>query len=189
MTELNKCKDDILVDLTINKLVSDYGIDKNILLNKLIKVDKKEVVKPVINIKKRKKKDEQIYSLLCYYMMNDIKYIKLYEQELSFVPNEEYMALASDLLAFYIKYNYINIADFISYEVSNDSYELALSVIDEFINNELSDLEYVGVIEKIKNNICEDKIKNLKEKLKVTTDINEKLSIADEIAKLKKDVC
>ena len=71
----------------------------------------------------------------------------------------------------------------------NDSYELALSVIDEFINNELSDLEYVGVIEKIKNNICEDKIKNLKEKLKVTTDINEKLSIADEIAKLKKDVC
>ena len=122
-------------------------------------------------------------------MMNDIKYIKLYEQELSFVPNEEYMALASDLLAFYIKYNYINIADFISYEVSNDSYELALSVIDEFINNELSDLEYVGVIEKIKNNICEDKIKNLKEKLKVTTDINEKLNIADEIAKLKKDVC
>ncbi len=189
LTELNKCKDDILIDLTINKLVSDYGIDKNILLNKLIKVDKKEAVKPVINIKKRKKKDEQLYSLLCYYMMNDIKYIKLYEQELSFVPNEEYMALASDLLAFYIKYNYINIADFISYEVSNDSYELALSVIDEFINNELSDLEYVGVIEKIKNNICEDKIKNLKEKLKVTTDINEKLSIADEIAKLKKDVC
>lgn len=189
LTELNKCKDDILVDLTINKLVSDYGIDKNILLNKLIKVDKKESIRPEINIKKRKKKDEQLYSLLCYYMMNDIKYIKLYEQELSFVPNEKYMALASDLLAFYIKYNYINIADFISYEVSNDSYELALSVIDEFINNELSDLEYVGVIEKIKNNICEDKIKNLKEKLKVTTDINEKLSIADEIAKLKKDVC
>lgn len=189
LTELNKCKDDILIDLTINKLVSDYGIDKNILLNKLIKVDKKESIRPEINIKKRKKKDEQLYSLLCYYMMNDIKYIKLYEQELSFVPNEEYMALASDLLAFYIKYNYINIADFISYEVSNDSYELALSVIDEFINNELSDLEYVGVIEKIKNNICEDKIKNLKEKLKVTTDINEKLSIADEIAKLKKDVC
>ena len=189
LTELNKCKDDILVDLTINKLVSDYGIDKNILLNKLISVDKKEDVKPVINTKKRKKKDEQLYSLLCYYMMNDIKYIKLYEQELAYVPNEEYMQLASDLLAFYIKYNYINMADFISYEVSNDSYELALSVIDEFINNELSDLEYVGVIEKIKNNICEDKINKLKEKLKVTTDINEKLSIADEIAKLKKDVC
>lgn len=189
LTELNKCKDDILVDLTINKLVSEYGIDKNILLNKLISVDKKEDVKPVINTKKRKKKDEQLYSLLCYYMMNDIKYIKLYEQELAYVPNEEYMQLASDLLAFYIKYNYINMADFISYEVSNDSYDLALSVIDEFINNELSDLEYVGVIEKIKNNICEDKINKLKEKLKITTDINEKLSIADEIAKLKKDVC
>ena len=189
LTELNKCKDDILIDLTINKIVSDYGIDKNILLNKLISVDKKEDVKPIVITKKRKKKDEQLYSLLCYYMMNDIKYIKLYEQELAYVPNEEYMQLASDLLAFYIKYNYINMADFISYEVSNDSYELALSVIDEFINNKLSDLEYVGVIEKIKNNICEDKINKLKEKLKVTTDINEKLSIADEIAKIKKDVC
>ena len=28
LSELSKCKDDILVDLTINKLVNDYGIDK-----------------------------------------------------------------------------------------------------------------------------------------------------------------
>lgn len=189
LTELSKCKDDILVDLTINKLANDYGIDKNVLLNKVIKVLEPEQVKPVVNIRKRKQKDEKMYSLLCYYMMNDIKYIKLYEQELSYLPNEEYNTLAQDLLAFYIKYNYINMADFISYEISSDVYELSLNVIDENINQNLSDSEYIDIVNRIKETTNEDKIKSLKEKLKITSDINEKLKIADEIANLKKRMC
>lgn len=188
LNELSKCKDDVLVDLTINKLVSDYGCDKNVLLNKLIKVpEKKEQTK--IDIKKRRKKDELLYGMICYYMMNDIKYIRLYEQELAYLPNDEYNTLANDLLAFYIKYNYINIADFISFEVESNAYELSMQVIDEFIQNKLSDEEYVDVINKVKDLINEKKIKELKEKLKVTTDINEKLRLNDEIVNLKKRMC
>lgn len=33
-------------------------------------------------------------------MMNDTKYIKLYEQELGYIPNEEYLEIANDILAF-----------------------------------------------------------------------------------------
>lgn len=189
LTELSKCKDDILVDLTINKLANDYGIDKNVLLNKVIKVEEPEQIKPIVNVRKRKQKDEKMYSLLCYYMMNDVKYIKLYEQELSYLPNEEYNTLAQDLLAFYIKYNYINMADFISYEISSDVYELSLNVIDENINQNLSDTEYIDIVNRIKETTNEDKIKSLKEKLKITSDINEKLKITDEIANLKKRMC
>ncbi|MCR4581549.1 MAG: hypothetical protein K5666_03455, partial [Bacilli bacterium] len=84
------------------------------------------------------------------------------------------------------KYNYINIADFISYSIETEEYELILDIIDNNINNELSDADYLGVIERIQKNNDELKIIELKEKLKNTSDINEKLKINDEIAKLKK---
>lgn len=189
LSELSKCKDDILVDLTINKLVNDYGIDKNTLMNKVIKVENKPETITKVEAKKRLKKDEKLYGLICYYMMNDTKYIRLYEQELAYLPNDEYNTLANDLLAFYIKYNYISIADFISYEVESDAYELAIMVIDEFIQNTLSDEEIIDVVNKVKDLTNERKIKELKEKLKTTTDINEKLRINDEIVNLKKRMC
>lgn len=189
LDELSKCKDEVLVDLTINKLVSEYGIDKNVLLNKVIKVDKTEKNVSKISIKKKQKREEKLYSLICFYMMNDVKYIKLFEQELACLPNEEYNTLAIDLLAFYIKYNYISIADFITYEVESEVYELALSVIDDNIQGVLTDEEYVDVIEKIKDISNNERISKLKEKLKITSDINEKLKITDEIANLKKRMC
>ena len=189
LSELSKCKDDILVDLTINELANDYGIDKNTLMNKVIKVENKPETVTKVEAKKRLKKDEKLYGLICYYMMNDTKYIRLYEQELAYLPNDEYNTLANDLLAFYIKYNYISIADFISYEVESDAYELAIRVIDEFIQNTLSDEEIIDVVNKVKDLANERKIKELKEKLKTTTDINEKLRINDEIVNLKKRMC
>lgn len=189
LDELSKCKDEVLVDLTINKLVSEYGIDKNVLLNKVIKVDKTKKNVSKISIKKKQKREEKLFSLICFYMMNDVKYIKLFEQELACLPNEEYNTLATDLLAFYIKYNYISIADFITYEVESKVYELALSVIDDNIQGVLTDEEYVDVIEKIKDISNNERISKLKEKLKITSDINEKLKITDEIANLKKRMC
>lgn len=122
-------------------------------------------------------------------MMNDIKYIKLYEQELSYVPDEKYLEIANDILAFYLKYNYISIADFITYEIESNNYELVLNIIDNNSRVELSDNDFVGIISKIKSIIDENKINELKEKLKSISDINEKLKITDEIAKLKKRMC
>ena len=99
------------------------------------------------------------------------------------------MEIANDILAFYLKYNYISIADFISYEISKDNYEQVLSIVDNNIKIELKDADYVGIVNKIKNWICEDKIEELKEKQKNISDINEKLNIANEIAKMKKRMC
>ena len=87
---------------------------------------------------------------------------------------------------FTIKYNYINIADFITSEIDSDYYSDVLEIIDSNIDTELIDNEYVGIINKIKIWIDENKIEELKIKLQNVTDINEKLSITDEIARLKK---
>lgn len=186
---LNKTNDEVLIDLTVNQLSEEYGIDKNILLNKIIKVEPVNVVKVEPQKKVRLQKRQKLCELLLYYMMNDIKYIKLYEQELSYVPDDIYMEIANDILAFFLKYNYISIADFITYEIESNNYELVLSIIDNNAKVELSDNDYVGIIDKIKTIIDEMKINELKEKLKTISDINEKLKITDEIAKLKKRMC
>lgn len=96
------------------------------------------------------------------------------------------MDIANDILAFYLKYNYINIADFITNEIESEYYNDVLDIIDSNIDTELIDNEYVGIINKIKIWIDDNKIEELKIKLQNVTDINEKLSITDEIARLKK---
>ena len=184
--ELNKSNDQVLIDLTINKLSEDYGIDKNVLMNKVIKVEEVKTVSFTPKPKVKKAMNIRLLELLLFYMMNDIKYIKVFEKELSYINDNKYQSVCDEILAFYLKYNYINIADFISYSIESENYELVLDIIDNNINYELSDQEYLGIIEKIKANNNEDRIKELKDKLKTTSDINEKLKINDEIAKLKK---
>lgn len=183
---LSKMNDSVLTEITVNKLAEEYKIDKNVILNKIIKVEHKES-KEEIKIEKRKlTKNMKLCETLLYYMMNDTKYIELFNQELSYIPDEAYQEIAEDLLAFFIKYNYINMADFITHEINSNHYELVLKIIDNNINTEFNDNDYVGIIEHIKKWIIDEKINALKEKLKTVVDINEKLKITDEIAELKK---
>ena len=126
---------------------------------------------------------------MLYYMMNDVKYIKLYEQELSYIPDRKYMDIANDILAFYLKYNYINIADFITYEIESNNYEIVLDIIESNAEQKLIDADYVGIINKIKKITGEEKIAQLKERLKSVSDINEKVKIMNEIADLKMRMC
>ncbi len=187
--ELNKTNDDVLINLTINKLSEEYGVSKNVLYDKVIKVESTPKISITKFQKKKQNKDEMCCALMLYYMMNDTKYIEFYEQEISFVPMERYEKIANELLAFFLKYNYINIADFITYEIESDHYEDVLDIIDRNANIELSDAEFVGLIERMKNLNAEKKIEELKQQLKLASDINEKSKIIDEIANMKKRMC
>lgn len=183
---LSKSNDEVLINITVNKLAEEYNIDKNIILNKIIKVETVSEPNKVIYEQRKLTKNMKLCEILLYYMMSDTKYIQLYNQELSYIPDEKYDAIAQDILAFFIKYNYINIADFITHEIESDNYELILKIIDNNINVELIDNDFIGIIDKIKKWLTENKINELKEKLKLTVDINEKLKITDQIAELKK---
>ena len=103
--------------------------------------------------------------------------------------NEKYMEISNDILAFFIKYNYINIADFITYEIESNNYEIVLDIIESNAEQKLIDADYVGIINKIKKITGEEKIAQLKERLKSVSDINEKVKIMNEIAELKMRMC
>ena len=121
-------------------------------------------------------------------MISDTKYIRLYQQELSYLPVEKYMEIASDILAFYIKYNYINMADFITEERDSKYLNDILEILDNNMDLELIDNDFVGFIEKIKEiqkkNIIDEEVNDIKK----TTDINEQLKLFDKLLKTKKDV-
>ena len=190
LKELNKQTDSILIETTINQLSEQYNINKNELMNRVIKVENTTPTNKSIVIEKRKlNQNQKLCETLLFYMMNDEKYIKLYEQELSYIPNEKYMEISNDILAFFIKYNYINIADFITYEIESNNYEIVLDIIESNAEQKLIDADYVGIINKIKKITGEEKIAQLKERLKSVSDINEKVKIMNEIAELKMRMC
>ena len=193
LEELKKSNDEILIESTINNLSGEFNISKSTLMKRFESLD----VKPYLEVKnkedyKLKKKRISLNNDLCekliYYMISDTKYIRLYQQELSYLPVEKYMEIASDILAFYIKYNYINMADFITEERDSKYLNDILEILDNNMDLELIDNDFVGFIEKIKEiqkkNIIDEEVNDIKK----TTDINEQLKLFDKLLKTKKDV-
>ena len=121
-------------------------------------------------------------------MISDTKYIRLYQQELSYLPIDKYAEIASSVLAFYLKYNYINMADFITEERDSKYLNDILEILDNNMDLELIDNDFVGFIEKIKEIQKKNKIDEEISTIKKTTDINEQLNLLDKLIKTKKDV-
>ena len=189
--ELNKSNDPILRELTINNLSKKYNIDKQVLLNQLEDIkDTKKEYKEVITLKEKKEKLDnisKIYRSFIYYLLNDIKYIQLYNQELGYLPDKKYDEIAQEIVAFYLKFNYINMADFVANSYESDYQDELDAIVSDNLDSKLLDNDFIGYIKKIKDIDINSRIKYLKEKMKKETDINEQSKIMDEIIKLKKD--
>ena len=189
--ELNKSNDPILRELTINNLSEKYNIDKQVLLNQLEDIkDTKKEYKEVITLKEKKEKLDNIsktYRSFIYYLLNDIKYIQLYNQELGYLPDKKYDEIAQEIVAFYLKFNYINMADFVANSYESDYQDELDAIVSDNLDSKLLDNDFIGYIKKIKDIDINSRIKYLKEKMKKETDINEQSKIMDEIIKLKKD--
>ena len=186
--ELNKSNDTLLRELTINDLSEKYNIDKQVLLNKLDAIE--EVKIDITTLKEKKEKLDnktKIYRTFIYYLLSDIKYIKLYNQELGYLPDKKYDEIAQDIIAFSLKFNYINMADFLANSYESEYVDELDNIVTDNINLKLVDNDFIGYIKKIKDMDSSLKIKQLKEKLKTVTDINEQTKIMDQIIKLKKD--
>lgn len=186
INELNKKNDDVLTDITLNQISEEFNISKEILKNKIVK---KDIIKPSIVLKKPKlrlKKYEKVASAIIYYMLNDSYYIKAFSA-INYIPDTFYMSLVKDIEAYYILNKNIEVADFLTY-IKED--ELKYKRIVDIINEDyiIDESDWKNYINFLKKWINEKRIDELKNKLKNTLDINEKLEINDKIAKLKKEV-
>ena len=80
--DLKKSNDDLLKEVTLKKLSTEYNLSYDILKKQLeeteVKVEKQEIVE---EIKLKKSSYTEAINNILYYMMNDSMYIKMYLKE------------------------------------------------------------------------------------------------------------
>ncbi len=189
LKDLEKETDEILIDLTLKKLVTDYNLDYDILKSKLKNLTQEEKVKEIKEEPKVKNKINR-YNMACekilFYMMNEPKYVRMYQNNLVFLDNLNYREIAKEIIYYYETNKDINMADFVSFASSNERFfPDVLHIINESDDN-LEENVFNDYLKKIKVKNKEKTIKELKVNLKEELDKNKKMEIAMKIAELKK---
>lgn len=184
LDEINKLDDDILKEISLQKLSKDAKLDISFLRDKIIKKEIK-YQEPVKKIKKNKYEKAELR--LLYHMMHHPEVITIVSKNGLFMPTEEYRHLMKQVIAFYKTYNYFNIADFISTFDSKDPLIKLIGEIDAndfketYFDEEISD--YIKVINEYNSNYV---INRFEEKIRNSKDAKERAEFLNEIIKIKK---
>ena len=189
--DIGNIKDPVLKEVTLNKISKEYNLDLDILKSKLDALNKEEEVAEKIfysasdNKKKSNGLDIAIQKIL-YFMMNEKKYITIYQNKIGYFKEKKYRDIANEIVYFSENHDNINVADFISYMSNNQElYDNVLKIIDNY-ESELNEIEFDNYINIYNQKMIELKIKELKEKMSKELDINKKKTILEEIAKIKR---
>ena len=188
--DISNIKDPILKEVTLNKISSEYNISIDILKNKLESLNKEEKIAKEIFVseKKETKKltgiDIAIRKIL-FYMLNDTKYIKLYQNKIGFFEDKLYRDIANEIVYYSEKNGTINVADFISYIQNNEELNKVIFEIIDANDSELNELEFINYVKVLNQKTNELKIKRIKEQIKREMDIDKKKKLLEEITKIK----
>ena len=188
--DVSNMKDPILREVTLNKISNEYSISIDILKNKLDSLNKEEKIAKEIFVSEKKviKKlsgiDIAIRKIL-FYMLNDIKYIKLYQNKIGFFEDKLYRDIANEIVYYSEKNGTINVADFISYIQNNEELNKVIFEIIDANDSELNELEFINYIKVLNQKSSELKIKKIKEQIKKEMDIDKKKKLLEEITKIK----
>lgn len=186
---LNEINDDILREITLNKISEESKIDIEILRNKLKPVSIKEDISKIQEPKIKKiNKYEKAQMYLIYYMLNNKEVINLYEHKVKFIPIEEYRLLARSIYNFYKENKYISEADLISV-INNDILISTLKKIQILDLKETYKLEEINdYIDTINEYNIKNEIKRLNEELKKEVDFEKQSEILMKIVELRGDI-
>lgn len=183
--EINNIDDDILRELTINKLVEETKINKDLILKRINPLNKKEeiIIKP--KIKKSNKYEKSVQSLL-YYMLKESEVIKLYDKKITHIENDDYRHLAFQISAFYKQNGYIDVADLLTNlrddeeSIKTIGFISSLNLKDEYSIDEIEDY-----LENIKENNDLKRIDKYKTELAMSDDLQHKLELANKLIEFK----
>ena len=175
--ELSKIEDEVLREISINKLALETKLDVKFIKSKLEKPKEIKVIKQ--NNKVKYSKYEKSEQALIFYMLKSDKVIKIYEKKITYMPTDRYRLLALKIDCFYKEKGYIDLADFMTYIHDDEASTKALS---EIISLNLKDEVDEEAILDYLNNIKRYNDKNLsnryKKELKEETSLEKKIELA-----------
>ncbi len=182
--EINAINDDVLKEISINKLASETNLDVKFIKSKLDK--KKEIKIPIKKNIIKYSKYEKSEQALIYYMLKSIDVIKIYEKKITFMPTDRYRKLALKIDCFYKEFGYIDVADFMSYINSDD---ISINALSEILNLDLNDsydeeaiLDYLNNIKSYNDKTLSNKYKK---ELKEEVSLEKKIELANKAIEYK----
>ena len=190
LKEVSLIKDEIRREIIVKNLAIEFNLSYNTLEKRLsdyLAIVKKEE-KPVIEFKKKDKKDKYYYAprAIIYYMLDNDEVIRYFDNHGILFYDEKFRFLASEISYYYKKYGIINHADFFSYlQDKEDLLEILKEIFSYEYEEEVSFetiLDYIKVLEEYTRN---QEIKRLKEMIKNTSDFNKKIELSEKVRKLK----
>lgn len=183
-------KDNLTKEITLKKLSEEYNIDLEVLRKEVTFNDNKVVVNKVVEKEKVKKtKYDRYVENILYYLMNDKKYLVIFNKQLGFLKRKEERELVRIIEEYLEKYDKINFADFISYSQNIDNIRELVNTIsssDIKFDDELSEKVFMEYIDGVKKIYAKENAKKIKEAQKDETDINKKIDMAEKLIELKK---
>ena len=201
--ELNLITDNIVREVTINKLNKETGVSVGTITSLLEREDKKinkvNIVVPLI------KKESSIniapdkYEVACknllFYMLRHKEVVRTFDESNVFIPIKEYRYLALEIVSYYNKFKDISIADFLAY--LGDKEELIdtckkimnLSLPEGMITSSVFKEEIDDYIKALNVEYTADlENKQIKTQFKESTDDSEKGALGLKFTELKKGV-
>ncbi len=189
IASLKKNDDEILKEVTLQKLSSDYNISYAVLKSELGTLQENQIAKEKKNdpqSPKPKSSYQKIVDEVLFFMMNSEEYIRLYQTKLGMFREKENRAIANEIIYFYETNKTMNLADFISYIETISLKKEIMDIIENVKVKQLSVEAMEELILRIKKKIKEEEIKKLKEDLKMEFDIQKKVELTEKIAEIKK---
>lgn len=183
INEINSIDDDILKEVTINKLSEETKISKDTIISKL---DLKTNTHIKIDVPKPKKRNLDKYTksveALLYYMLHHSEVIKAYDKKVTHIPDDNYRHLGFQISAYYKQNGYIDVADLLT-EVNED--EETVKTIGKIMSLDLKDDYTMEQIDDYLKNIKEYNdlkvINKYKSDLAISHNLDEKLALAQKL--------
>lgn len=183
-----KKADPITIDITLNKLASEYHLSYDVLKQELKLDSSPPVVMQEKPKKEKKSRYKQSVEHLLYCMMNDIKYIKIYQTKLGYFEEENYRKVASEIIYYADEHKKINVADFLSYAELSPLKDEIYEIIKSIKEPDIEDTSINDYINNIKEIMWENELKKMKVEQRKMQDINEKERIGLKIVELMKNI-
>lgn len=191
LKEISQIEDEILKELTLQKLSQENKIDISILKNKLdeLVVQKKNIETKIIKPDSKKKITKFIKAeqALLYYMLDHKDVVKICNENLFYMPTNKYRMLFREINYFYKQHKDVNIADIMTMVSDNEEMTgvinelLTLNLKDEYTKSEI--IDYINTIKEYN---VRSEFNRLKNELLREIDPIKKANIAQKMIDVKK---
>ena len=186
INELKLLDDDILREISLKKLSEESHLDIDFLRDKVNILEKTNEVQVVKNVSNILSKYDKAQMNLIYYMLDNEDVVRLYDEKVTFMPNDEFRKLATYISCFYKENGFVSVADIMTYLSNYDGMLkilgdiIALKLKEDYSLSEIEDYIFTIKDYNIKNEIARLQVKQRNE-----FDVAKKLEIAQKIVDLK----